>query len=220
MAHRLVSIAGASAIAFAAVAACSASAPSSPSPTGAHAQGATGSTNCVPGQSIACGGPGACSGFQVCAIDGLRYEPCQCAPATDAAAPPIDAAPDANDVHVAACHAPEGPTTIPMTAEDTKARMLGRWWPCNGTDSWFLDYPIELTADGKFYQLAYANGAFVRNLGPNTSGTYVLTGFGPFQLVATWTGSPSEPRTMQIALEVMPDRLLLDYDSWVRLDGP
>jgi hypothetical protein len=218
--RRLAAIGGASAIALGAVAACSTSAPPSPSPTAAHAQGATGSTSCTPGQSIACAGPGACAGFQVCANDGLRYEPCQCTSSADAAAPPLDAAPDANDVHVAACRAAEGPTTVPMTAEDTKARMLGRWWPCNGNDSWFLDYPVELTADGKFYQLSYVNGSFVRNLGPSTSGTYVLTGTGPFQLVATWPSFPSEPRTMKIGLEVTPDRLLLDYDSWVRLDGP
>lgn len=33
---------------------------------------------CAPGQSIACAGPGGCQGFQVCANDGGRFEPCKC----------------------------------------------------------------------------------------------------------------------------------------------
>ena len=33
---------------------------------------------CVPGQSVACAGPGGCQGFQVCADDGARFQPCAC----------------------------------------------------------------------------------------------------------------------------------------------
>jgi hypothetical protein len=33
---------------------------------------------CVPGQSTGCGGRAGCHGFQVCASDGTRYEPCVC----------------------------------------------------------------------------------------------------------------------------------------------
>ena len=36
-------------------------------------------TACVPGESNACTGPSGCSGFQVCAADGERFDPCQCA---------------------------------------------------------------------------------------------------------------------------------------------
>jgi hypothetical protein len=33
---------------------------------------------CIPGQTIACAGPRSCPGYQVCADDGRRYQPCQC----------------------------------------------------------------------------------------------------------------------------------------------
>lgn len=35
-------------------------------------------TSCVPGQSSACVGPKGCQGFQVCATDGSRFDPCSC----------------------------------------------------------------------------------------------------------------------------------------------
>jgi hypothetical protein len=35
-------------------------------------------SHCVPGQSSACAGPKGCQGFQVCASDGSRFEPCAC----------------------------------------------------------------------------------------------------------------------------------------------
>ena len=201
-------------IALVAAVACSTSAPA------ARTDGGTASTNCTPGESVGCAGPGACSGFQVCASNGARYELCSCTSEPDAA-PPVDAGPDANDVHVAACGGLPGLTTSSMTADVERARVLGRWWPCHGPAPSFLDYPLELTAEGSFYPLSYVNGAFVRNLG--TSGTYVVTpvtvGAGGFQLVATSTSSPNEPHAMRLGLEVMPDRLLLDSDSWVRLDA-
>lgn len=34
---------------------------------------------CVPGQSVACVGPGACQGGQTCKADGSGYEACECA---------------------------------------------------------------------------------------------------------------------------------------------
>ena len=37
-----------------------------------------GTLSCVPGQSIACGGPYACPSFQVCNAEGTGYEPCDC----------------------------------------------------------------------------------------------------------------------------------------------
>lgn len=39
-------------------------------------------TACTPGESIACTGPGACAGFQVCAGDGAGFEACVCDGAT------------------------------------------------------------------------------------------------------------------------------------------
>jgi hypothetical protein len=42
----------------------------------------------VPGATQACVGPGGCSGGQVCAADGGRFEACDCGAAkTDAATP-------------------------------------------------------------------------------------------------------------------------------------
>lgn len=35
-------------------------------------------STCTPGQSIVCGGPDGCSGFQVCRSDGAAYDACMC----------------------------------------------------------------------------------------------------------------------------------------------
>jgi hypothetical protein len=53
-------------------------------PGGAGQGGAGGATLlCVPGQSVACVGPAACAGGQVCMADGSGYQPCVCgAPGT------------------------------------------------------------------------------------------------------------------------------------------
>jgi hypothetical protein len=49
---------------------------------------------CVPGASLACATP-TCSGAQVCAADGTRFGPCECAPAAaPAPAPTVSSAPD------------------------------------------------------------------------------------------------------------------------------
>src|SRR6202044_899603 len=42
-------------------------------------------TACVPGQSVACTGPGGCSTNQVCNPAGSAFGPCTCAPPADAA---------------------------------------------------------------------------------------------------------------------------------------
>ncbi len=46
--------------------------------------GVNGSTSCVPGESAACTGENGCSGFQVCAADGMSYGSCQCGSGGDA----------------------------------------------------------------------------------------------------------------------------------------
>jgi hypothetical protein len=59
---------------------------------------------CVPGQAIACFGPAACAGGQVCKDDGSGYEPCDCLGPRDAAAPVDDGGgviPDAADFDAA-----------------------------------------------------------------------------------------------------------------------
>lgn len=48
---------------------------------------------CVPGATQACVGPAGCSGGQVCAADGARFETCDCGPAQAAPAAPPPAAP-------------------------------------------------------------------------------------------------------------------------------
>jgi len=55
---------------------------------GAHSTGGSPSNGgsggaellCIPGASIACVGPAGCSGYQVCAADGMHYESCICQP--------------------------------------------------------------------------------------------------------------------------------------------
>jgi hypothetical protein len=50
---------------------------------------------CVPGQSVACVGPGACQGGQTCKADGSGYEACECAAMSEDAGPPsVTRAPD------------------------------------------------------------------------------------------------------------------------------
>jgi hypothetical protein len=44
-------------------------------------------TACVPGQSVACVGPGGCATNQVCAHDGSGFGPCNCASSADAGRP-------------------------------------------------------------------------------------------------------------------------------------
>ncbi|HEY3494391.1 MAG TPA: hypothetical protein VGK73_06885 [Polyangiaceae bacterium] len=49
---------------------------------------------CVPGTSLACAAPSGCTGAQICAPDGRRFGPCECAapaPAATPVAPPADA---------------------------------------------------------------------------------------------------------------------------------
>jgi hypothetical protein len=48
---------------------------------------------CVPGATQACVGPGGCSGGQVCASDGARFESCDCGSPHPASAPVAPAAP-------------------------------------------------------------------------------------------------------------------------------
>lgn len=66
-----------------------------PPPEAAPVMPASGAPKCVPGASVPCVTP-ACSGAQVCANDGARFEACQCstsAPATPPAPPTAPAAP-------------------------------------------------------------------------------------------------------------------------------
>jgi hypothetical protein len=48
---------------------------------------------CIPGATQACVGPAGCSGGQVCASDGARFDACDCGPAQAAPAAPPPAAP-------------------------------------------------------------------------------------------------------------------------------
>ncbi len=52
-----------------------------PGPT-AEESTSSATSACVPGSTQLCNGPGACVGSQYCALDGTRYEPCICNPAS------------------------------------------------------------------------------------------------------------------------------------------
>lgn len=81
----------------------------------AGSAGGTGGTTgdaslaCVPGQSVACAGPGQCPGFQVCRSDGEGFEPCDCldggtdGPAEADVASTGDAQADASDSEADGC---------------------------------------------------------------------------------------------------------------------
>lgn len=131
---------------------------------GAKPSAGSGLAACVPGRSDACTGPASCRGYQVCTDDGTQFGPCVCDEATDAALP------DPREELKARCVAPDGEPLTLSTAEVPGA-LTGRWWFCNGANE--LD-TVEFTSDGKWYELSYVGGSFVRNLGGATSGTYVV----------------------------------------------
>jgi hypothetical protein len=56
-----------------------------------HADSGHTPTPCVPGQSVACVGPGGCATNQVCAGDGNSFGACTCAGSADASRSPIEA---------------------------------------------------------------------------------------------------------------------------------
>lgn len=130
----------------------------------------TGLTSCVPGQSIACAGVGGCAGYQVCAHDGLRYEPCICEGTPAPPLPPVEAGVDAASGYEKRCYAPEG-SPISMASADVPAALAGQWWNCGGA----AEFPhVEFTADGHYYALTYSGGTFTKNYGPDTSGLYSI----------------------------------------------
>jgi hypothetical protein len=57
---------------------------------------------CAPGASVACAGPGGCTGYQVCNSEGSSFDSCICAEAGDDSGPSAatDAGPDAGDAFV------------------------------------------------------------------------------------------------------------------------
>jgi hypothetical protein len=153
---------------------------------------------CIAGQSIACGGPGSCVGYQICADDGSGYLPCKC----DSPAAPPPAKPNSLDPAIdeweARCHAPDGPAVTFGSAADVPAQLTGKWWSCGGQPPYTTS--IEFTEDGHYYQLTFADGGLQRNSGGDTSGTYEITDAGGihFELQHTTqdktccTGQPDE----------------------------
>jgi hypothetical protein len=160
-------------VAFVLVAAACGGGTSSTVETGARSQPASGDQPCVPGQSIGCGGPNGCSGYQVCADDGMHYLACDCTPSPPPPPVPADAGVDAAAEYAARCHAPDGQPLTFASIADVPPQLAGQWWLCGGAAEFF--YPVEFTADGHWYKLTLVDGAFQRNLGPESSGDYAIT---------------------------------------------
>jgi hypothetical protein len=87
---------------------------------------------CIPGQSVACIGPGGCQGGQACAATGTSFDPCVCSsvPSTDAAADTGQntAAADAyaHDLAMVDAAAPDSPIdAMGATSSDKPACFLG-----------------------------------------------------------------------------------------------
>jgi hypothetical protein len=185
--QRLSRLASVTALASLGVAAAcdSATAPAATN-VGSQPAAGTGLTSCIPGQSIACAGVGGCAGYQICADDGLRYEPCICEAPPPPPPPPVEAGVDAAAGYQARCSAAEG-APISMPSTDVPAALAGQWWNCGGASE--LPH-VELTADGHYYALTYSGGTFTKNYGPYTSGVYSIDpGSGAsFDMELTSTG--------------------------------
>ena len=120
------------------------------------------SNDCVPGQSIACTGPAACAGYQVCSADGDSFGSCACGNP-----------PPGGVERPAACDDAEGPSVTVTSAADVQARIVGVWGICGGADE-FRARPIELTASGHWFTLVREGSSLVRAQGPYDTGTYTV----------------------------------------------
>lgn len=182
--------------------------------TSQNSQPGSGEVSCVPGQSVGCAGPANCPGYQTCADDGLHYLACDC---TVPPPPGSDGGPSYQE----RCHAPDGAPEIFASRADVQAKLEGQWWVCGGAaEFWF---PVEFTADNHWYKLSQVDGAFVRNLGPESSGTYRITeagGGATFAMVFDYTKSPdagagySLQGTMQVT---PPGKMRLGGGDYLRL---
>jgi hypothetical protein len=121
---------------------------------------------CVPGASVACVGPGGCSGGQVCSADGTSFGTCDCShPSPEAGsdgAPPADASTDATDatdatadvgtVDATSTDAPgtDAPSTDATSEAETSAGDSGPG-ACNGRPT---------TISGKVYDPATKNPVY------------------------------------------------------------
>lgn len=142
---------------------------------------------CVPGESIACGGPGGCTGHQVCADDHLHYLPCDCqAPQAPPPAPP-DLLPPAIANWQDGCSAIDGPGVTFGAPSDVPPLLAGKWWACNDRAPYFSS--LEFTADGRFYPLTFADGGLERSSSVCDGGTYQVVEAGGSHFVMTHSSS-------------------------------
>jgi hypothetical protein len=112
-------------------------------------------TPCVPGRSVACAGPGGCSGYQTCRSDGSGFDPCQCESAPDATldsrAADADAADAAWEMDTADA-TPDG-TLSDGSALDAPGEVAVT------TDSALLDASLEAESGGETGSEAGGGGA-------------------------------------------------------------
>lgn len=173
-------------------------------------QRGTGGELCVPGQSITCQGPGRCVGYQICADDGARYEPCIC---------------DPNDVFLAwdaLCKVDGVPA--PASTADLQTKLAGRWWYCGGDGPFrgAVELAVEsgvITSD-HYYLLALEDGVLRRRTDLDSSGMFYLEDSGSDQFRFTYVtahGLDKETGYAGKLEEANPAKMSLDGATFVRI---
>ncbi|MEZ4338521.1 MAG: hypothetical protein R3B82_18020 [Sandaracinaceae bacterium] len=140
--------------------------------------GCDGSTACVPGESVACTGPGGCAGFQICNAEGTGFGACQCGSpdaGLDASTPP-DAGPDASSPDASAPDA--GPPVCGDGRLDgDEACDDGNDDACDGCDACAVRRSLRF--DGDRPRLQIDDGAFAALAEAFTVELRVRLGPGP-----------------------------------------
>jgi hypothetical protein len=120
--------------------------------------------------------------------------------------------------YAAACAAPEGPGIV-MDSSQVPTNLAGRWWKCGGADE-FQAHPVELTIDLHYYLLTEVSGAFARNLGPDTSGTYSVrpsSASFDFAIDVVWTDGSTIGYPLMGYIEHDPRKMRLGGGSYVAI---
>jgi len=130
---------------------------------------------------------------------------------------PPDAAASTFD-YGAACMAPRGPA-VTVAVASVPTILNGRWWRCGGADE-FLGHHVEFTLDQHFYDLTQQGGSFVRNLGPDTSGTYTVNASSSgitISINVLWAsgGGPGYPLVGNV--DTMPRTMALGGGGYVAI---
>jgi hypothetical protein len=131
-----------------------------------------------------------------------------------------DAGADANPANVwgPRCVAPDT-AAASMTSADVPGTLAGQWWLCNGAAEFY--YSVEFSADRHWYSLTNVGESFVRNYGPQTSGTYTIATQGSpsitFEMKTVYTDGSTIAYPLHGTLQPASGKLSLGGGMYVRM---